>query len=62
MEKNNKVTREQFNKSFKKMNASWSYEDAELNEEEKELLFKRINGEITDEEYNQAFMKGRGKV
>lgn len=53
----NKLTREQFEKQFKEVNASWAYEDAALSEIEKELLFKRVNGEITDEDYNKAIME-----
>ncbi|MCH1640869.1 hypothetical protein MJ257_12200 [Paenibacillus timonensis] len=43
------------------MNASWSYEDAELNDEEKELLWKRLNEDITDEEFNQALLEKKSK-
>jgi hypothetical protein len=56
-----KISREQFDKSFQRMNGSWSYENADLSPEEKELLFKRLNGEITDEEYNRAFIEGKGR-
>lgn len=56
-----KMSREQFDKAFKRMNGSWAYENADLGPEEKELLYKRMNGEITDEEYNQAFIEGKRK-
>ena len=52
------ISREAFEKAFKKMNGSFSYEGAELNMDEKELLFKRLNGQITNEEYNKAFIGG----
>ncbi|MGE7828521.1 hypothetical protein [Paenibacillus sp. NPDC093718] len=52
-----KISREEFERKFAEVNASWGYENASLNDQEKELLFKRMNGEITDEEYNLAIMK-----
>ncbi|MGG3471541.1 hypothetical protein ABES02_29255 [Neobacillus pocheonensis] len=55
------ISREQFEDAFRRMNGSWAYENAELSESEKELLLKRLNGEITDEEYNRAFIEGKGK-
>ncbi|MDF2650006.1 MAG: hypothetical protein K0Q73_5811 [Paenibacillus sp.] len=56
-----KISREQFERAFQQMNGSWAYEDADLSLEEKELLYKRMNGEITDEEYNRAFIERKGK-
>ena len=56
-----KIPREQFDKAFQHMNGSWAYENSELSLEEKELLYKRMNGEITDEEYNRAFIERRGR-
>lgn len=55
------ISRQEFEKIFRRMNASWSYEDAELNDEEKELLWKRLNKEITDEEFNQALIAKKHK-
>ena len=52
-----KISREEFEKAFRTLNASWAFENMALSEEEKELLFKRINGEIMDEEYNRAFIQ-----
>ena len=54
-----KWTRELFEKHFKDVNASWDFEDAALNEAEKELLFKRLTGEISDQEYMEAILGGR---
>ena len=56
-----KMTREQFEKAFQRMNGSWAYEDAEFSPKEKELLYKRINGEISVEEYIRAFIESREK-
>lgn len=61
MANQNNVSRERFEESFRRMNGSWSYENAELSDAEKELLYKRLNGEISDEEYNRAFLEGKGK-
>lgn len=58
MKKN--ISREDFEKAFRIMNGSWGYECAQLSELEKELLFKRLNDQITDEEYNRAFIGGKG--
>lgn len=33
------------------------FEDAALNDIEKELLYKRLNGEISEEEYIELFLK-----
>jgi hypothetical protein len=53
-----KISREEFERKFAEVNASWGYEEnASLNDHEKEPLFKRMNGEITDEEYNSEIMK-----
>lgn len=49
------LTKDKFGQLFAEMNASWSFEDAALSEEEKGLLYKRINHEITDEEYTKLF-------
>lgn len=56
-----KISREEFEKIFRRTNASWSYEDAELNDEEKELIWKRLNEEITDEEFNCALLEKKSK-
>ncbi|MCP1311902.1 hypothetical protein [Paenibacillus tyrfis] len=56
-----KITRQEFEKIFRRTNASWSYEDAELNDEEKELIWKRLNEEITDEEFNRALLEKKSK-
>lgn len=58
---NGSISREQFEKAFRQMNGSWSYENSSLSEAEKEMLFKRLNGEISDEEYNRFFIEGKGK-
>jgi hypothetical protein len=50
------MTREEFEKFFKDINASLEFEDAALSDEEKELLYKRFIGEISDEEYNEALL------
>ncbi|WP_058302036.1 hypothetical protein [Gorillibacterium timonense] len=55
------ISRQEFEKIFRRMNASWSYEDAELNDEEKELLWKRLNEEITDEEFNRSLIEKKSK-
>lgn len=52
-----KVEREVFEQEFKQVNASWGYEDAEIDEEGKELIFKRLNGEISEKEFNDAIAK-----
>lgn len=51
------ISREDFEKRFKEVNASLNYEEAALNEKEKDLLFRRLNGEISDKEYNEAMME-----
>lgn len=56
-----KITREQFEKAFQQMNASWAYENAALSDVEKELLFKRLIGEISDAEYNKMFLSNSNK-
>ncbi|GAB7057878.1 MULTISPECIES: hypothetical protein [unclassified Paenibacillus] len=56
-----KISRQEFEEIFRRTNASWSYEDAELNDEEKELIWKRLNEEISDEEFNRAFMEKKRK-
>lgn len=48
-----KIDREEFERHFKQVNASWGYEGAEIDEKGKELIFKRLNGEITEEEFNR---------
>ena len=50
------MTREEFEEFFKDINASLEFEDAALSDEEKELLYKRFIGEISDEEYNEALL------
>lgn len=59
MKKN--LTREEFSRHFKEVNASLRFEGAELNEKEEELLYKKITGKITDEEYNKAIMEAGKK-
>lgn len=55
------ISREEFEKGFKEVNASLNYEEAALNDKEKELLFRRMNGEISDKEYNEAIMEAGKK-
>ncbi|WP_054029083.1 hypothetical protein [Bacillus sp. FJAT-28004] len=57
MTKENNVSREAFEKQFKQVNASWGYEDAGIDDKGKELIYKRLNGEITEEEFNLAVKK-----
>lgn len=52
-----KISREAFEHHFKQVNASWSYENAEVNEEEKELIYKRLIGEISEEDFKKAIAK-----
>lgn len=56
-----KITRQEIEKIFRRTNASWSYEDAELNDKEKELLWKMLNEEITDGEFNRALLETKSK-
>jgi hypothetical protein len=49
-----KLSREEFERNFKQVNASWGYEDAQLDDQGKELLFKRLNGDINEEEFQAA--------
>ncbi|OME46866.1 hypothetical protein BSK59_28910 [Paenibacillus odorifer] len=58
MGSNEKVSQEKFDKMFEQMNASWGYEDQALNQLEKELVFKRINNEISDEEALNLILSG----
>lgn len=51
------ISREEFEKHFKDVNASWALEGAELNEIEKELLFMKLNNGITEEEYNRFILE-----
>ncbi|MFP4976858.1 hypothetical protein ACE6ED_15745 [Paenibacillus sp. CN-4] len=53
----NNWSREKFEKIFKEVNASASFEGADLNVEEKELLFQYFFGKITNEEYAKAVME-----
>lgn len=56
------LSREEFELHFKEVNASMIYEDEGLNDKEKELLYQRMSGKITDEEYNKACMEaGKGE-
>lgn len=52
-----KISEEEFERIFKEVNASMAFEDAALNDREKELLYKRLNGEISEEEYLELFLK-----
>lgn len=61
MNKLTKLTREQFEEEFRSSNASWSFEGAGFSGEEKELLYKRLVGQISQEEYLSYFLKGREK-
>ncbi|MEK8217220.1 hypothetical protein [Paenibacillus sp. FSL L8-0463] len=55
------LSREAFEKQFKEVNASMGYEEAQLNEKEKDLLYRRLSGEISDQEYNEAMMEAGKK-
>lgn len=52
-----KISEEEFERIFKEVNASMAFEDAALNDIEKDLLYKRLNGEISEEEYIELFLK-----
>lgn len=52
------MTREEFERFFRDINASLDFEGAGLSPEEKELLYKRMIGEISDEEFNKALLDG----
>lgn len=52
-----KISEEEFEIIFKEVNASMDFEDVALNDREKELLYKRLNDEISDEEYNELCLK-----
>lgn len=53
----NNWSREKFDEIFEEVKASASFEGAELNVEEKELLFQYFSGKITIEEYAKAVME-----
>lgn len=57
MTKENSVSREAFERQFKQVNASWEYEDAGIDDEGKELMFKRLNKLISEEEFAAAVQK-----
>ncbi|WP_161601603.1 hypothetical protein [Paenibacillus luteus] len=52
-----KVSREEFDGEFQKVNASWGYENKEVDKKGKELIYKRLNNEITEEEFSEAVKK-----
>ncbi|MEC0094319.1 hypothetical protein [Paenibacillus macquariensis] len=52
-----KISRKEFEEIFKEVNASMDFEDAALNDREKSLLYRRLNDEISDEEYIELFLK-----
>lgn len=54
---NKKVDKTLFDRQFAQVNASWGYEDAEIDEAGKKLIFMRLNGEISEEEFNEAVQK-----
>ncbi|WP_186786234.1 hypothetical protein [Paenibacillus agilis] len=51
------ASRDQFDKEFDSMNASWGYENADISDEGKELIYKMINGQLTEDEFNEAVRK-----
>jgi hypothetical protein len=57
MKNQNKISREEFERNFEQMNASWNYEGAALDKAGKELLFKRLNGDITEAEFHEEVKK-----
>ena len=57
MDNGKKISKEEFEKNFAQVNASWGYENAELDEKGKELVFKRLNGEISEEEFRKEVQK-----
>lgn len=56
------MSRELFEIHFNEVNASQAYEAAELNQEEKELLYKKMVGEISDQDYNRAVMQVGNRI
>lgn len=52
-----KISEEEFERIFKEVNTSMDFEDVASNDREKELLYKRMNDEISDEEYIELFLK-----
>lgn len=46
------ISQEQFERVFRKVQASWRLEDMDLSPEEGELLRRVCMEEITEEEYN----------
>ena len=53
----NNISKEEFEREFRQVNASWAYEDAALSDKEKELVYRRLNGEITEEEFKSEISK-----
>lgn len=51
------ISRERLENLFREVNASWSFEDSALSAHEKDLLFQRLLGDLTDEDYNKAIME-----
>jgi hypothetical protein len=47
-----------FDKAFRSMTASFSFEGIYFRPEEKESIRQRLYGKITDEEYTKLFMEG----
>ena len=45
------IDRATFEHHFKQVNASWSYEGPGFSEEQKELIYRRLKGDITEEEF-----------
>lgn len=52
-----KEDQEKFERNFAQVNASWSFEDAAIDKKGKELISKRLLGEITEEEFNEEIKK-----
>lgn len=44
------ISRERLENLFREVNASWSFEDSALSAHEKDLLFQRLLGDLTDED------------
>lgn len=48
------ISRDQFERNFEQIQASWGFEGQELNSYEKELLRRVCMGEISKEEFNRS--------
>lgn len=46
-----KISKEQFEVAFKKMQGNFRIEGIEIKDEERELYYKRLTGEISENEY-----------